>query len=315
MFMSQYSYENKLIEKLGLVNSIAVIGEAMLELSDHTSELKFAGDSLNTAIYLKRELNNKENIVAYFSAVGDDSNSKKMLEYIESEDIATDFIEKRAKLKPGMYKIETNNKGERSFKYWRNKSAARSLFSKPNIVKFEDLLKFDLVYISAISIAILPINIQEDLLNFLSEFRQKGGLIVFDSNYRETLWNSKKAARLIISRYWQIVDVALPSLDDEKNIFDFKTQEEVLKNLKQLGVKFGALKRGSEGPYSLSSHNDMINYDVVSKVKDTTAAGDSFNGAYLASLINGLSQEISLVSGHKLASRVIKFNGAIIPIQ
>ena len=48
--MSQYSYENKLIEKLGLVNSIAVIGEAMLELSDHTSELKFAGDSLNTAI-------------------------------------------------------------------------------------------------------------------------------------------------------------------------------------------------------------------------------------------------------------------------
>ena len=158
----------------------------------------------------------------------------------------------------------------------------------------------------------MPSKIQEDLLYFFSEFKQKGGLIAFDSNYRESLWKSKKIARIMIKKYWQMVDIALPSLDDEKEIFDLNTQDDVVKNLKQLGVKFGALKRGSKGPHSLTDNINSSSYNIVTKIKDTTAAGDSFNGAYLASLINGSSQDISLTKGHKLASRVIQNFGAII---
>lgn len=306
------SYEKNLIEKIRLTNSIAVIGEAMVELSDNTDQLKFAGDSLNTAIYLKRELHNKKNTVAFFSALGNDLNSEKMIKFIESEGLTTNFIERRVNSGPGKYKIVTDKKGERNFHYWRDESAARTLFSKPCAVKFQNLLEFDLVYITGISIAILPRKIQRDLLHFFSEFKQKGGLIAFDSNYRKTLWKSKKAARIMIKKYWQIADIALPSLDDEKDIFDLNTQDDVVNNLKQLGVKFGALKRGSKGPYSLTDNTNSFKYTIVTNTKDTTAAGDSFNGAYLASLINGSSQDISLIKGHKLASRVIQNFGAII---
>ena len=306
------NYENNLIEKIRLTNSIAVIGEAMVELSDNIDQLKFAGDSLNTAIYLKRELHNKKNTVAFFSALGNDLNSEKMIKFIESEGLTTNFIERRVNSGPGKYKIVTDKKGERNFHYWRDESAARTLFSKPCAVKFQNLLEFDLVYITGISIAILPRKIQQDLLHFFSEFKQKGGLIAFDSNYRKTLWKSKKAARIMIKKYWQIADIALPSLDDEKDIFDFNTQDDVVNNLKQLGVKFGALKRGSKGPYSLTDNTNSFKYTIVTNTKDTTAAGDSFNGAYLASLINGSSQDISLIKGHKLASRVIQNLGAII---
>ena len=306
------NYENNLIEKIRLTNSIAVIGEAMVELSDNIDQLKFAGDSLNTAIYLKRELHNKKNTVAFFSALGNDLNSEKMIKFIESEGLTTNFIERRVNSGPGKYKIVTDKKGERNFHYWRDESAARTLFSKPCAVKFQNLLEFDLVYITGISVAILPRKIQEDLLHFFSEFKQKGGLIAFDSNYRKTLWKSKKAARIMIKKYWQIADIALPSLDDEKDIFDLNTQDDVVNNLKQLGVKFGALKRGSKGPYSLTDNTNSFKYTIVTNTKDTTAAGDSFNGAYLASLINGSSQDISLIKGHKLASRVIQNFGAII---
>ena len=288
------SYENNLIEKIRLTNSIAVIGEAMVELSDNTDQLNFAGDSLNTAIYLKRELHNKKNTVAFFSALGNDLNSEKMIKFIESEGLTTNFIERRVNSGPGKYKIVTDKKGERNFHYWRDESAAKTLFSKPCAVKFQNLLEFDLVYITGISIAILPRKIQENLLHFFSEFKQKGGLIAFDSNYRESLWKSKKIARIMIKKYWQMVDIALPSLDDEKEIFDLNTQDDVVNNLKQLGVKFGALKRGSKGPYSLTDNTNSFKYTIVTNTKDTTAAGDSFNGAYLASLINGSSQDISL---------------------
>ena len=314
LLVSKYNFEEGFIKRLTQVNSIAVIGEAMVELSDQVNELKFSGDSLNTAIYLKRELIDKEKIVSYFTVLGDDSVSKKMIKYIYSEGISTDYIERKANLKPGAYQIKTNDKGERSFKYWRKESAAKTLFSKPSKVELKDLLKFDLIYLSAISVAILPSNIQEDLLNFLSKYRKKGGLIVFDSNYRKILWKSNMSARSMIAKYWKIVDVALPSVDDEKNLFDFENEEDVVTNLVEFGVKFGALKRGAKGPCSLSFNNDNNTYEIVSKVIDSTAAGDSFNGAYLASLLNGSSQLISLLNGHKLASKVIKYNGAILPV-
>ena len=314
LLVSKLNYENKLSKKLMQVNSVAVIGEPMVEISDQVNELKFSGDSLNTAIYLKRELNNKKKVVSYFTALGDDSVSQQMIDYISSEAVKTDFIERRANLKPGAYQIYANDQGERSFKYWRNNSAAKTLFSTPNRVKFDDLLKFDLIYISAISVAILPINIQEDLLHFLTEYRNNGGLIVFDSNYRQILWKSKKVARSVISKYWQIVDIALPSIDDEKELFDLQNEEDVVNNLVKFGVKFGALKRGEKGPYSLSNNKQSEIYKTERNVIDSTAAGDSFNGAYLAALINGFSQEISLIHGHKLASKVIKYNGAIIPV-
>ena len=306
------NFENNLIKKIRHTNSIAVIGEAMVELSDNVNEVKFSGDSLNTAIYLKRELRNRETTVAFFSALGDDSYSKKMIKFIQSEGVTTNFIERRTERGPGKYKIETDKKGERCFHYWRDESADKTLFSKPCAVTFQDLLGFDLIYMTGVSIAILPSKIQEDLLYFFSEFKQKGGLIAFDSNYRESLWKSKKIARIMIKKYWQMVDIALPSLDDEKEIFDLNTQDDVVKNLKQLGVKFGALKRGSKGPHSLTDNINSSTYNIVTKIKDTTAAGDSFNGAYLASLINGSSQDISLTKGHKLASRVIQNFGAII---
>tara|TARA_B100000795_G_scaffold9074_1_gene6452 strand:- start:104 stop:574 length:471 start_codon:yes stop_codon:yes gene_type:complete len=146
--VSKYNYEEGIIERLTQVNSIAVIGEAMVELSDQVNELKFSGDSLNTAIYLKRELINKEKIVSYFTVLGDDSVSGKLINFMSSEGISTDYIERKANLKPGTYKIQTNDKGERSFKYWRNESAAKTLFSKPSKVELDDLLKFDLIYLS-----------------------------------------------------------------------------------------------------------------------------------------------------------------------
>ena len=46
---------------------------------------------------------------------------------------------------------------------------------------------------------------------------------------------------------------------------------------------------------------------------DTTAAGDSFNGGYLAALLAGRPPPDCLLAGHATAARVIGFPGAIVP--
>ncbi|MDA9611370.1 PfkB family carbohydrate kinase [Gammaproteobacteria bacterium] len=51
----------------------------------------------------------------------------------------------------------------------------------------------------------------------------------------------------------------------------------------------------------------------VVDVVDTTAAGDSFNAAYLASRFNGLSQKEACKAGHFLAGSVVQTKGALLP--
>ena len=57
---------------------------------------------------------------------------------------------------PGIYMIETDDKGERRFFHWRESSAARSLMDLPgNRQAFlESLASYDLVYLSAITLSL-----------------------------------------------------------------------------------------------------------------------------------------------------------------
>ena len=45
---------------------------------------------------------------------------------------------------------------------------------------------------------------------------------------------------------------------------------------------------------------------------DTTGAGDSFNGGYLAARLNGADPAQAAQKGHKLAARVIGAAGALV---
>ena len=64
---------------------IACVGEAMVELALDTAgtsaQVGFAGDTLNTAIYLVREIRGAHD-VAFVSAIGTDTMSDRMANFI-----------------------------------------------------------------------------------------------------------------------------------------------------------------------------------------------------------------------------------------
>lgn len=293
---------------------IACIGEVMVELAPEAPglmRLGTAGDTFNTAVYLARLLG--PGAVSYVTALGDEAQSDRILDAITAEDIATDLVERVPGGLPGLYMIALDASGERSFSYWRSASAARGLFSRPGGLRPQALDCFELVYLSAITLAVIAPEARDRLFDWAQTYRRAGGRIAFDSNYRPRLWPDADTARREVARFWSVTDIALPSLDDEQALFGDQTEAQVIHRLQQAGVRLGALKRGAAGPVALDSSSDALPELSPVQVVDSTAAGDSFNAGFLASLLSGGSTEEAMAAGHRLAAQVIGHRGAIMP--
>ena len=116
---------------------------------------------------------------------------------------------------------------------------------------------------------------------------------------------------------WELADILLPSVDDEMALFD-ETEEAVVARFQTLCDQtdsIGALKRGASGPLSLGANAPVTAYPPAPQIVDTTAAGDSFNGGYLASLLTGATQGDALMAGHMCAAHVVQHPGAIVPLR
>lgn len=286
---------------------VACVGEAMIELSmeKDLAQVGVAGDTLNTAIYLHRTAPDIE--IDYVTCLGDDPFSDRISDFIESQGLGISRIRRLEGRAPGIYAINTSDTGERSFTYWRRDSAARRLFQIGNAFDFSSLEGYDLIYFSAITLAILPNHVRQGLKTWLEANPVK---VAFDSNYRPRLWESPQVARTTIVDFWPRADILLPSIDDEMELHGESAEAVTARFVSHSGQ--GALKRGDRGPLSLGCVVENT-YAPASLVVDTTAAGDSFNGGYLGALLSGHDQKDALQAGHDLAARVVGYRGAIMP--
>lgn len=265
------------------------------------AQVSFAGDVLNTAVYAARESADLD--VSFISTVGQDSLSDALISFIANQGVDTALISRHPTRILGLYTITRDDQGERSFAYWRGESAARTLVAN-GLPNFHD---FDCIYLSAITLAILP---PEDRETLLFELKRSGTKIAFDSNFRLPLWENLEAARYWVTQAWKIATIALPSLDDEAALFGEHNESAIVARLKTHGITRGAIKRGEYGPLALSGE-DHGPFPPAFQITDTTAAGDSFNGAYLAAILKGASEADALQRGHARACKTISQIGAI----
>lgn len=299
------------MEKLDLL----AIGEVMAELrrsADTGFAVGFAGDTFNTAVYTARDMGSRKANVGYFTRVGTDPLSTDLLALANDEDLDATHIARDRDRLIGIYAVSTDETGERSFSYWRENSAARLLFSHDESVSA--LPEARITYLSGISLAIISPSARRRLMDHLAAKSAAGEtLVAFDSNYRPKLWEDQATARTVMAEMWEIADIALPSIDDEMDLFGDTTEDAVIARFSKKTWYACAIKRGVKGPASpMLSASEMPDFSPANKVVDTTAAGDSFNGGYFAALLQGKSETDCLLGGHNLASLVVGAPGAII---
>lgn len=299
------------------MKNIAIIGECMVELQKKDGQLQqtFGGDTLNTALYLSRLSKGHDINVSYVTALGEDGFSIDMLKLWQEEGIDTQHVLRIKDRNPGIYYIETDETGERNFHYWRNEAAAKFMFEQDESVALIDhLYSFDAIYLSGITLAILTPTGREKLLSLLTEFKQRGGQIFFDNNFRPRLWSSKEEAIQSYANVLALTDTALLTFEDEQELYGDENLEQCIQRTTNAGVRELVIKRGAKD--CLVVEGEGANYVApkpVSKVVDTTAAGDSFSAGFLAKRLTGGSAVDSAFNGHCMAGAVIQHKGAIIP--
>jgi 2-dehydro-3-deoxygluconokinase len=294
---------------------VICVGEVMVELSrgnDGRYGQSFGGDTFNTAVYLARA----GIPAAYATAMGDDPYSDALMALAAAEGVNADLIRRVPGRMPGLYLIETDAKGERKFYYWRETSPARELFELPNWASVaETLLAARLVYFSGVTLSLYSNTGIGRFLAALELARKQGVKVAFDGNFRPRGWKGDVVrTRAVFAEALKRVDIALPTFEDEAMLWGDTNPEATVERLQAFGIGEIVVKNGSSTAL-VADKNGREHVPVPEVVEpiDTTAAGDSFNAAYLAARLNGENPVQAAVAAHGLAGQVIRHRGAIMP--
>lgn len=318
--LSKACYDNAVIHIFlggaAMKHTLVMLGEAMLELRPHRADLlqhSFAGDVLNTAIYLQRSSKARLD-VQFFSAIGTDALSDQLLAFLQYEQIGTELLYRSQHALPGLYLVQNDAEGERSFHYWREASAARKVMqcyaAEPRPSTLDGCRLF---YLTGISLAMLSPVDRQQLFQLIRALKTQGCRVVFDANYRPSLWQNREEAAAACLEVYALADLVLSGLDDQRALFGHESLEQACDWLQLLGVKESMLKDGANGAVGdCDGQRTRVAASPVRQVVDTTSAGDAFNGGYLAARWHGLNALESARYAARLAAFVVQHPGAIV---
>jgi 2-dehydro-3-deoxygluconokinase len=293
---------------------IVAIGEGMIELAGglgSRARLGHGGDVLNVAIALAR----LGFPPAFVTALGRDPWSDELAGLWRDEGLDTSLIARHPDRGPGLYGITLDAAGERSFTYWRDRSAARDLFALPEAdALMARAAQADLLFLSGITLSLFDDAGRDRIGATAAAVRARGGIVAFDANYRPRGWTDAATARAAYARFAPQVTLALPTAEDEAAMHDERfTPAAIADRWHRLGATDVVVKLGAMGALvSTPAGATLVPTERIAPV-DTSGAGDAFDAGYLAGRLSGRSPVEAARLGHRVAGSTIAHPGAIPP--
>jgi 2-dehydro-3-deoxygluconokinase len=294
------------------MTGVACIGECMVELKQAEGGLfsrGYGGDTLNTAVYLARLGADTD----YITALGDDTLSAEMIAGWAAEGVGTKRVLRLPGKLPGLYMIQTNDKGERRFFHWRDSAAARRLMDLPETPEIlNSLAGYDVIYLSAITLSLYGKDGRQRLFAALKRAREAGARFAFDTNFRARGWPDLDVARAVYRDAFELADIVLASTEDLLPLYPGESNDALLERIPGSEVVLKLAEPASTLRLQGVLHPIKAE-PVTAPVVDTTAAGDSFAAAYVAARLAGAEPIEAARAGHRLAGVVVCHPGAIVP--
>ena len=271
-----------------------------------------AGDTFNVAIYLARAGVG----AAFATALGDDPYSEAILALADAEGVSRELVLRVRGRLPALSVVDLDAAGARHRHEWRGEGPARELFELPDWGRLAaGLSKAKLVYFSGITLSLYSNTGIGRLLAVIEAIRAQGVKIAFDENFRPHGWRGDlPRARTVFMETLKRIDIALPAYDDEAVLWGDPSPQATVERLQAFGIGEIVVKNGPNSALVVAGNaSEFVPVPEVVVPIDSTAAGDSFNAAYIAARVLGRRPSEAAADAHRLAAQVIRHRGALMP--
>ncbi len=291
--------------------SIVSLGEPLIEFNrpkegDGRTWLQgFGGDSQNVAIAASRQ----GATAGYLTSLGQDWMGDAFLDLWKSEGLDASRVSRHPTAPTGVSFV-THGPAGHKFDYLRKNSAA-SLMTPETLAK-DYIAGAKVFHLSAIGQAISE-SARATCDAAIDAAKAAGVKVSYDTNLRLRLWDLETARKKIDETIARC-DIALPSLDDSQQLTGLTDAEAIADYYLKLGAPMVALKMGAEGSLIVTAgKRHRLPPHKVNAV-DATGAGDTFDGAFLARLLEGDDPETAGRYANVAAALSTTGYGAVTPM-
>ncbi len=291
--------------------AIISIGEPLIEFNrpregDGRTWLQgFGGDSQNVVIAAARQGMS----AGYITSLGQDWMGDAFLDLWKSEGLDASRVSRHPTAPTGVSFVTHGPTGHK-FDYLRRNSAA-SLMAPENLPA-DYVASARTFHLSAIGQAISE-SARETCDAAISIARAAGVKVSYDTNLRLRLWDLDTARRTIDDTIARC-DIALPSLDDSRQLTGLTAPESIVDYYLDVGAPLVALKMAADGCLIATPRERIRLAGHRVDAVDATGAGDTFDGAFLARLLSGDTLEKAGRYANVAAALSTRGYGAVTPI-
>lgn len=293
---------------------LIALGEPLLEMNAPEGHdlataphfaVGFGGDTSNAAIAAARA----GAATGYVTHIGDDQFGTAFCDLWEREGIDISGVVRKPGGRTGVYFI-SRDPAHSAFTYYRAGSPA-SLMG-PGDVPVDLVRSTRALHVSGITQAISTSSC-DAAFHAMRVAKEAGRLVSYDPNHRPALWATDRA-RAIVAASVEICDVVLPNLEEGRLLAGTEDPSEVLDWFVRRGPDIVALTMGADGV--LVHHQGDTEHVPAYRVEpvDSTGAGDTFDGAFLARLLDGAAPMAAARYAVVAAALATQGPGAVDPI-
>lgn len=270
------------------LKTLPVLGETILAQKKHQN---IGGKGLNQAVALSR----MGLETTFMSAIGNDQSGVQVLEYLSNTNINSDFIIKKES-DTGEATILVDEKGDNMIIPYLG---ANNLLTKNDIADYSNVFE-------GIDVCVLQMEIPIATVEYIVDY-------CYEKNIRVIL-NPAPASTDLSHETLVKVDYLVPN-ETELEILSGKlistdNIEEVGRELIRQGLQRLIVTFGKHGSYYFDKEEYYHVQPEKTKVVDSTAAGDTFIGAFVSCILKGDRAKEAMKFANRASSITISKKGA-----
>ena len=303
------AYEIVPTERGTTMFSVTALGEVLIDFTDSGTsaygqklfERNPGGAPANVLVALQR-LGHK---TAFIGKVGNDMHGEFLRQTIVDNGINVDGLISDSKYFTTLAFVALDDKGDRSFSFARKPGADTQLRAEE--LPKDVIANSKVFHVGSLSLTDEPA--RSATLEALKLAEDAGCVMSYDPNYRDSLWTSAEAASKQMRSLIPYMDLVKISAEECPLLTNSSEPADAAKELLDAGVSVVVVTLDADGAFVATNDGTQLVESFRVEAVDTTGAGDSFWGGFLAAFCESGKKPSEITIGD--AAEFARFGNAV----